>query len=743
MITPDANAVWRDEMSNVDNRQTLHRALQLHQAGKPGEAAPLYRQLLARQPDNAMALHYLGIAEAGAGSVDQAKLLMARSLQIEPANISFIENYATVLCQSGDNISALQICDRGFQLDGANVVLLYASAVALCKLRRFQESLAQFDKLLRFKPDHIAALTERGAVLAQLNRHDAALVDFQNTLKLQPLYAEAFLNLGNLYGAQQRYNEAFTAYDRALALKPALADAWLGRGNLLFNLKRCSESAAAYDRALALQPSLAGAWLGRGNVLSELNRLDEAITAYDKAFTIEPDLPFVEGSLLEAKLHCCDWSNFDAERGHLVASVKNLVPAPPFAFLAISTSPAEQLLCAKLCTKSKHPPSVHPVWTGERYSHDRIRLGYFSADFCEHATAYLAAGLFESHDRSRFEVTGISFGPDLNSPLRKRIKGAFERFIDVHDKSDHDVADLVRGLEIDIAVDLMGFTKNNRLNVFARRPAPIQVNYLGYIGTMGADFIDYVIADKIALPHDQQAFFTEKIVHLPDCFLVTDDQQEIAPDTPSREEEGLPPEGFVFCSFNNSYKLGRSMFEVWMRLLHRVQGSVLWLAEGNPEMVVNLRREARQCGIEPERIVFAPRVGLPRHLGRQRLAGLFLDSTPYNAGATGAAALWAGVPLVTVVGETFVGRMAASMLHTAGLPELAVHSLGEYEAFALKFACDPAFRSNIQRKLQDNLRTTPLFDTDRFRRNIEQAYATMIDILRRGESPRSFAVETT
>jgi protein O-GlcNAc transferase len=292
-----------------------------------------------------------------------------------------------------------------------------------------------------------------------------------------------------------------------------------------------------------------------------------------------------------------------------------------------------------------------------------------------------------------------------------------------------------------MAVDLMGFTKNNRLGILARRAAPIQINYLGYIGTMGADFIDYVVADEVALPFDQQPFFAEKIVHLPGCFLVTDDQQDIAPHTPSREEAGLPPDGFVFCSFNNSYKIAEPVFEAWMRLLGAVPGSVLWLAEANPHMAVNLRREAQRCGILPERVVFAPRVPLPQHLARQRLAALFLDTVPYNAGATGAAALWSGVPLLTMLGQTFVGRMAASMLHAVGLPELVTQSLQDYEALALKLARNPDLLCSIRQKLKDNLRAAPLFNTDRFRRQLEEAYTIMVDIQRRGESPRDFSVE--
>ena len=712
-------------MSDVDARQTLHKALQLHQAGQPDEAAHLYRQIIARQPNNAVALHYLGVAEAEAGRVDQAKPLMARSLEIEPANVSFIENYATVLCQSGDNKSALQICDRGFRLDSANVALLYASAVAFCKLRRFEESLAQFDKLLRLKPDHIAALNERGSVLAQLNRHEKALLDFHNALKLQPLYAEAYLNLGNLYSALHRYDEAFTAYDKALALKPVLADAWLGRGNLLFNLKRYDESATAYDRALALKPSSAGAWLGRGNVLSELRRLDQAITAYDKAFIIEPDLPFAEGSRLEAKLHCCDWSDFPAERDRLVASVKNLIPTPPFAFLAVSTSAAEQLLCAKLYIKSKFPPSEHPVWTGERYRHDRIRLGYFSADFHEHATAYLAAGLFESHDRTRFEVTSFSFGPDTGDAMRRRITAASEHFIDAANRSDREIALLARDLEIDIAVDLKGLTKDARLGIFALRPAPVQVNYLGYPGSVGADYIDYLIGDPVVIPEADISSYTEKIVHLPNSYQVNDSKRAIAKKTFTRTDAGLPQSGFVFCCYNNNYKINPDVFDCWARILARVTGGVLWLLEDNAFVAAHLRKELGARGVDPARLVFAKRLPSPEHLARHRLADLFLDTLPYNAHTTASDALWVGVPVLTQRGKTFAGRVAASLLTAVGLTELVTQTLRAYEDLAVELATNPARLAAIKDTLSRNRLIYPLFDTARFTRHIETAYAAM------------------
>jgi predicted O-linked N-acetylglucosamine transferase (SPINDLY family) len=321
------------------------------------------------------------------------------------------------------------------------------------------------------------------------------------------------------------------------------------------------------------------------------------------------------------------------------------------------------------------------------------------------------------------------------------LKAAFERFIDAGDKTDQDIAELVRRSEIDIAVDLTGHTQHSRFSVFARRSAPIQVNYLGYLGTLGAKFIDYVIADKIALPFDQQSHFDEKIIHLPDCFLATDDCLEIAAWDPSRQEAGLPANGFVFSCFNASYKLTRPVFEAWMRVLRAVPDSVLWLVQSNDQMLANLRSEAERLRVDPARLVFASHLPLPQHLARQRLAGLFLDTVPYNAGATGVAALWSGVPVLTICGETFVGRMAASMLHGIGLPELVTHNLDDYEALAVKLAREPVLLAGFRRRLEENKPRMPLFDTDRFRRHLEQAYTTMVEIQRRGDSPHSFNVE--
>ncbi|HMH18234.1 MAG TPA: hypothetical protein VK572_08810, partial [Burkholderiales bacterium] len=425
-------------------------------------------------------------------------------------------------------------------------------------------------------------------------------------------------------------------------------------------------------------------------------------------------------------------------RGH-VREGRSIVD--PFAFLVACQELDEQKLCAEHYLADALPEGLPVPYRSGRVRHDKIRVAYLSSDFHEHATAQLAAGLFELHDRSRFETIGVSFSPDDGSEMRKRVSGSFGRFSDVRAMSDAEVAHLLRELEVDIAVDLKGYTKGSRPGILAHRSAPIQVSYLGYPGTMGAGFIDYILADEFILPPQHQGFYTEKAVYLPGSYQVNDSKKRIAERAPTRAEAGLPQEGFVFCCFNISYKIQPPMFDIWMRLLCLAPGSVLWLLRDNALAEENLRKEARARGVEPHRLVFASRMKLDEHLARHRLADLFLDTLPYNAHTTASDALWAGLPVLTCAGGAFAGRVAGSLLHAVGLPELVTQSLEEYEALALTLASEPPRLGEIRRKLERNRATAPLFDTDRFRRHLESAYTTMWDIWQRGEQPRAFAVD--
>jgi predicted O-linked N-acetylglucosamine transferase (SPINDLY family) len=470
-----------------------------------------------------------------------------------------------------------------------------------------------------------------------------------------------------------------------------------------------------------------------------MRRHDEAFAAYDRAFRLAPELTGTEGHRLYAKMHLCDWRDWDAECSRLAASIRAGKPATqPFIFLAVSSSPADQLQCAEVWT-GQHFKAVPPRWRGETYRHERIRVAYLSADFRQHAASVVMAGMFEHHDRSRFEISAVSFGADDGSPMRKRIRGAFEHFIDAQGVDDDAVADLLRAAEIDIAIDLMGYTTNSRAGILARRPAPVQAHYMGFAGTMGAPFIDYVIADRTVIPDAARAW-SEKVVTLPNSYFANDSTRPIAERVVTRAELGLPERGFVFCCFNGSHKITPDVFDVWMRILKQVRGSVLWLLADHRATMGNLMREAAARGVEPDRLIFARRIPPAEHLARHRAADLFLDTLPYNAHTTACDALWAGLPVLTRIGETFAGRVAASVLGAIGLRELITQTSADYERRAVALAGDPARLTAIRARLAQNRLTMPLFDTRLFTGHMEAAFIAMHRRRQAGQPPDHIAI---
>jgi predicted O-linked N-acetylglucosamine transferase (SPINDLY family) len=606
-------------------------------------------------------------------------------------------------------------------------------------LRRFDEAVASYNQAISLAPDDASAFYNRGAALHELKRFEEAVVSYDRAIELKLSYPGIFFNRGNALYLLRRFDEALASYDHAIALKSDYAEAFNNRANALKEVKRLDEALANCERAIAIKPDYADAHYNHGNALEGLNRLDAAVASYTQAIALAPDHKLAFSGLADCALKLCDWRLGEDELG--VQTTERKLAMAPFTLLAYSSDPSLHLNCARRWIADKIQVLPRTLWTGAIYRKETIRIAYLSADFRQHATAYLMAELFALHDRARFEVLGISFGTEDNSDIRARLIESFDQFHDVRLKTDYEVAQLLTELQVELAVDLKGYTRDARPGILAHRPAPIQVNYLGYPGTMGASFIDYVIADPIVLPFEQQPFYTEKIIQLPDCYQVNDSRRRIGDRTPTRQETGLPDAGFVFCCFNNNYKITAPVFDVWVRLLRAVNGSVLWLLVGNATAQNNLRQEAVARGIDPARLVFAAQLSPEEHLARHRLADLFLDTLPYNAHTTASDALWAGLPLVTCRGETFAGRVAASLLHAIGLPELVTGSLDEYEALALQLAMDASRLQSIRRKLAQNRLGYPLFDTDRFRRHIEAAYLTAWEIWQRGESPRSFKVQ--
>ena len=685
------------------------QAVAHHHAGKLGDAEILYQRILTMDGKHVGALNNLGALHLQRGNLQEGVRLIECSLEINPYQPSAHNN-------------------RG---------------VALRDLKRLDAALASYDRALTLKPDYAEAHNNRGVALQELQRPEEALASYDRALALKPDYVEAYNNRGNAYKDLKRLDEALASYDRALAHQADFAEAHNNRGNVLKDLRRLDEALASYDRALALKPDYAEAHFNRGNTLQDLKQYVEALTSYNKAISIKPDLPYVMGHWLHSKMHTCSWEGFDAACTKIANAIDSGERVTsPFPLLVIPSGLARQQRCARSYILDKYPASPAPLWQGEDYTHNRVRIGYFSADFHNHATAHLMAELFERHDRSRFEIMGFSFGPSTGDPWRQRLEKAFDRFYDVRARSDGKIAALAHEMEIDIAIDLKGHTHEARTGVFAFRPAPVQVNYLGYPGTLGADYIDYLIADQTIIPKAHQPYYNEKIVYLPHSYQVNDSTKVIADHAFHRSDLGLPDGAFVFCCFNNNFKITPDLFDVWMHVLLAVEGSVLWLLMGDEAAAENLRHEAKIRGVSPDRLVFAPRMAnVADHLARLRQADLFLDTFYYNAHTTASDALWAGLPLLTCLGDTFAGRVAASLLHAVGLPELIARSHTEYEALALALATQPERLVAIRRKLSTNRTTQPLFDTPRFARHLEQAYLKMYARHQSGLPPDHIVVD--
>jgi len=691
-------------------------------------AEQIFIETLNLAPRSVPTLNNLAIAQYEQGKTDHAALTAQKVLEIDHNNIDAYLTLSTCQKDQQHYDEALKTCQKIISIDPTIVEAHCNLGSCLSKTQKYNEAIASFDRALALRPDSLEAWLGRGNVFTELKRYNDAFAAYDKALTLNGDLAGAWLGRGNVFTQLKRYNDAFAAYDKALELKPDLAETWLGRGNVFTELKRYNDAFAAYDKALELKPDLAEAWLGRGNVFIELKQHREAFAAYDKALALKPNLTELEGERLHCKMHLCDWSNFTTECQHLISSIRNdKTNTNPFAFIAISTSREDQLKCAKLWINEKYPTVSKPIWNGEIYKHDKIRIGYVSADFQQHATSDLIAGLFECHDKAKFKTVAISIGPDDSSKIRVRLTKAFDSFSDVRLLSDEEIAHQIRQNEIDILVDLKGFTQDARTSIFAHRPAPIQVNYLGYPGTMGGDYIDYIIADQTLIPSLHQQDYSEKIVYLPNSYQVNDRERAISEKAFSREELGLPHDGFVFCCFNNSFKISPEIFDCWMGILKTVKGSVLWLLEISEPATYNLRMEAKARGVDPDRLVFAKKLPAPDHLARHRLADLSLDTLPYNAHTTTSDALWAGLPVLTQIGETFAGRVAASLLNAIGLDELIATTARQYEELAIELAINPEKLAAIKMKLANNRLSTPLFDTQLFTRHIETAYEAMYE----------------
>lgn len=618
--------------------------------------------------------------------------------------------------------------------------LLNLLGVANLSTGKFSQAKAAFAKVTRFTPRDADAHNNLGIALNELGQREEAIASYERALELRPNYAGAYNNMGNALRALGRTDEAIARFDKALALKADYPEAHNNRGNALRDSGRTDDAIAAYQQALQLRPAYADPLNNLAGALADQRRRDEAIGCYKRALAINPNHATARAEKLHQQAHICDWDGIAADAHHIPQLGVTGDPVSPFAMLPLEDAPDRHRIRSERWVQKKYvraplPPRERPIARPQR-----LRIGYFSGDFFDHATMHLMAKLFETHDRSRFSLHAFSYGPQKQDAMRARAEAAFDTFHDVRGQSDQAVAELVRNEGIDIAVDLKGHTTDARLGVLAHRPAPVQMSYIGYPGTIGAPFIDYIVADATVIPATQRQHYAERIVFLPHSYQVNDDSRTISDRTITRAEVGLPDAGFVFCCFNNTFKITPAEFDIWMRLLKQTKGSVLWLLETSRWAAENLRVQGQRRGVDPCRIIFASRATAADHLARHRLADLFLDTFNYNAHTTAADALWAGLPLVTKVGEGFAARVGASLLGAVGLPELITHSERAYEALALSLATDPHRLQEIKTKLAAHRATAPLFDTKRFARHLEAAYDRVYQRYLNGEAPEDLVV---
>ena len=674
-------------------------------AGNTGQAELSQQHLIkacAQSDCSPFALYYLGSSYLELANYSQAAVYFEKALQKQENFFEALHDLGTTQAHLGLKEAALDSYTKALSLRQDSPELYFNLARLQDDYRHFEQALQYYNQSIELAPDFVEAISNRAIALKEL----------------------------------KRYQEAFASYDFAIQLQPDFAEAWSNKGLAFSDLRRYQEALECYEQAIKLKPNYLDAWVNKSSVLHTLKRYTQAIAAYQQVLKLNPDTNCIYGSLVHAKSTICDWSSF----GQDIEYINQMIDAgvnviPPFAWLLLSDSEESNLKAAELFTAHQYPERRNHSAFESKVKNKKIKLGYYSHDFYNHATAFLMAEFFELHNKERFEIVAFSFSPNMQDEMHQRLVNAFDQFIDVNIMTDQQVAELSREMGIDIAIDLKGYTTNCRTGIFSHRAAPIQVNYLGYPASMGADYMDYIIADSVIIPQKNRPFFREKIAYLPNSYQVNDSKRKVSERVFSSGEFDLPENGFVYCCFNNNFKITPNIFDSWARILKAVPGSVLWLLEDNALAKANLIKEAQLRGLSADRLVFAGRLDLPEHLARHRVADLFIDTVPCNAHTTASDALWVGLPVLTMLGETFAGRVAASLLSAIDMPELIAKNLDEYEALAIDLAKNPEKLHALKEKLQKNRLTTPLFNTQLSTDQIESAYIKMYERYQAGLPP--------
>jgi len=671
------------------------QAIELHKKGELIKANNILLEILKETPDDFDSLHLLGIIAFQTNRPETSVKFIKKATEVNPNNPEVYKNLA----------------------------------IAYKSINKLENALKCCDKAIKLNTNYAEAYNHKAHILIELNEYGSAIKNWNRAVEIKPDFAEVLNNLGNVHAKLKKYDESIVYYNKAIQIKINFPQAYINRAFILKEFKKYDLALEDCDKAIKINPNFAEAYNNKGIILREQKKIKSAYENYTKAFKIKPNLDYLFGALIYTQLNLCIWDSFDKDLKNLEKKIlKKLKAVTPFSTLLFYNSSSLQKIATKTFVKAKYGTDTKAKNLDIKKTHipkKKIRIGYYSADFCTHPVSNLIINLLELHDKSKFDLYGFYFGPDKKDEMFNRSVKAFHHFYDVSSKTDKEIAQLSKNLNIDIAIDLMVFTEKNRFGIFFEKCAPIQVNYLGYPGTSGSEYIDYIIADKTLIPKENQKDYSEKIVYLPDTYQVNDPTKKISDKIFTREEFGLPVNSFVFCCFNKNQKITPTVFDSWMRILCKVSNSVLWLLDENEIYSNTLKKEAEKRNVNSERIIFAKRLVLHEHLGRHNVANLFLDTFPYGAHTTCSDALWTGLPVLTRIGQSFASRVSASLLNAIDLPELITNTEKEYENLAIELANNPSKLIKIKDKLKKNRLSKPLFNIKLFTKNIEEAYKIM------------------
>ena len=764
-----------DHVKNIE--KLFSRGFLLHHQGNTTEAQEIYRKILQLDPHHFDSLHLLGVALYQKNAFVEALHYVNQALLGNPLHIAALSNKGLILKSLGAFKEATHCFSRAIEIEPKNVQAFLNKGNTLIELQEFEGALICYNTAIELQSDYALAYANRGSTYHNLKRYEEALGDYQKALVLQPnlpstlmnqgntfrelrffqqalssydlaikndpQYAEAYMNKGLALNEQGELNQAIDNYNHAIRINPQYAEAFSNKGIAQLDLMELKFAVANFHSAISLKPDYADAYLNLGIAQNRLGELQESLRCFDVALNLNPDYQFIPGTRMHLKMQMCQWENFDHEVNALATQIiaKHKV-TPTLPLLAMIDSPKLQYDAACIWGQHHNPENSTLGNIARHPRGKKIRIAYFSTDFYYHAVSILMAGVFEAHDRDSFEIYAFSLRNRTPDLMTERLQSAFDHFLNLGHASDQEIASMARDLKIDIAIDLGGYTEGSRTNIFSYRAAPIQMSYIGYLGTMGLDYMDYLIADPLLIPEDKQEFFSEKILYLPN-YQANDSNRTSSNRILNRSDVGLPEDAFVFCSLNNNYKITPAIFSCWMRILQQVENSVLFLYVDNDFAKINLIKEAEKSGVNSPRLVFTKRVAIDDYLLRYKLADLFLDTHPYNAGTTASDALWAGLPVLTYLGKSFASRIAASILTAIDLPELIASDQLEYEKLAIDLARNPEKLLVIKKKLALTQLTSPLFNTSLFTKYLEMGFEAVMDRYCKGLPPAHTYIETS